>query len=83
MHNLDVETFVKELWWSLEIENARVYFPEAEFGVCESTGGGIGILYANGLASGAIESKHDGQNQNFLICSVDTTGYAAVALVRV
>ncbi len=83
MHNLEMEEFINELWWSLEIEHARVYLPEVDLGICESTGGGIGIMYANGLATGAIQSKQNMKNQNFLICSIDQLGYGTVSLLRI
>lgn len=82
-HNMDFRGFVDELWWNLEIEHARVYCPEEIFGVCESSGGSVGILYAMGLANGKIPGKQSEKNQNYLVCSMDKLGYGMVSLVRI
>ncbi len=83
VNNLNFNKFINELWWSMDIEHAKVYCPELEFGICESTGGSVGLMYAIGLANKQIESKFKGNNKNFLICTIDRLGYAIVSLIRV
>ncbi len=82
-HNMDLKIFIDELWWNMDIEHARVYCPEENFGICDSTSGSVGILYAMGLSNGKIPSKQTEKNQNYLVCTMDKLGYGIVSLVRI
>jgi len=91
VHNLNFKQLISELWWSMDIDQARVYCPEIDYGISESSGGSVGLLYAMGLANGQIVAKHKGTlaarhkkiKQNFLVCAIDKLGYGMVTLMSV
>ncbi|HMQ86605.1 MAG TPA: hypothetical protein PKB07_03385 [Flavilitoribacter sp.] len=79
--NFEVGKLLEDLWWELDIAHAKVHLPERLFGIADHNGGGIGLLYALGLARHKVTRTSLTDFRKGLVGAVDPDGNAGMLYI--